>query len=91
MLDDRPVRRSAHRTDGARDLAAERMTRVEHLIEEREDVVGGRVDVHPDLVDDDRLLGGVIAAAQQRPQCQLTDCLEGNPHVLGRHLGAVRR
>ena len=89
VLDDRTVRRSAHRTDGARDLAAEGMTRVEHLVEEREDVVGRRVDVHPDLVDDDRLLGGVVAATQERPQGQLADRLEGDTDVLGRHLGAV--
>ena len=64
---------------------------IEHLVEEREDVVGGRVDVHPDLVDDDRLLGGEIAATQQRAQGELTDRLQGDPHVLGRHLGAVDR
>ena len=46
------------------------------LIEEGEDVVAGRVLVHPDLVDDHRLLADQVALAEQRAQHELRHDLQ---------------
>ena len=58
----------------------------QQLVEQGEDVVARRVDVHPDLVDDDRLLGRQVPPAEERAQHQLADHLERHADVLGRHL-----
>ena len=58
------------------------------LVEQGEHVVGGRVHVHADLVDDDWLLGRHVATAQKRVERQLADRLESDLDADGRHLGA---
>ena len=91
VVHDAAMCRATHRADRPGDLAAERMAPVEELVEQREDVVGRRVDVHPDLVDDDRLLGRQVGATQDRVEGELADGMERDAGLLGRHLGAVDR
>jgi hypothetical protein len=63
----------------------------QELVEEGEDVVTRRVDVHPDLVDDHRLLADHVALAQEGRQDEIGDDLEGARRRLCRHAGAVDR
>ena len=91
MADDRVVRGPPHRADRAGDLAAQRMLPVQQLVEHGEDMIRRRVDVHPDLVDDDRLLGREVGAAQHRPQGELAHRLERDIDPRGWHLRAVDR
>jgi hypothetical protein len=91
VIDDAPMRRATHRADRPGDLPPERVTPIQQLVEQREDVVRRRVDVHPDLVDDDRLLCRQVGATQDRVQGELADSMERHAELLGRHLGAVDR
>ena len=61
----------------------------EELVEDGEDVIGGRVHVHPDLVHDHRLLGRQVAAAKERPRRQLADDIERGSGRVGRDPGGV--
>ena len=85
------VRRAPHRTRRAGDLAAQWVVAEQHLVEEGEDVVARGVDVHPDLVDDDRLLGHEVRVPQQRAQDELRDHVERAADGLGRGLRRVDR
>ena len=71
------VGRPPHGLRGPRDLASEWMRPEQELVEQREDVVRRRVDVRPDLVDDDRLLGDEVLRAEQWLDDELGNDLEG--------------
>jgi hypothetical protein len=91
VLDDTIVRRSSHRSDRPGDLPAERMLPEQQLVEHREHVVRRRVDVHPDLVHDHRLLRPQIRGTKERSQGQLVHRLERHVPVGGRNLRAEDR
>jgi hypothetical protein len=67
------------------------MAAKEQLVEEAEDVVARRVDVHPDLVDDDRLLPHQVLAAEQGPEDEVGHDLQRPGCRLGRDARGVDR